>query len=112
MRKEKSQGRTILYGRGIYKPGTNSQAKRELIFNKTGMISAIYNNGTHYVANHRLTSEMLEQICKDEDVIEVTGEYTGGKTRLFQIRKRKRTENQPFYRGFMTPGQRGLVQAI
>jgi hypothetical protein len=60
------------------KPGTNSQAKRDLIFNKTGMIAAIYDNGTHYVANHRLTSEMLEQICKDEDVIEVTGEYTGG----------------------------------
>ena len=32
----------------------------------------------HYVANHRLTSEMLEQICKDDDVLEVTGEYTGG----------------------------------
>ena len=47
------------------KPGTNSQAKRDLIFNKTGMIPAIYDNGTHYVANHRLTSEMLEQICKD-----------------------------------------------
>jgi len=60
------------------KPGTNSQDKRELIFNKTGMIPAIYDNGTHYVANHRLTLEMLEQICKDEDVIEVTGEYTGG----------------------------------
>jgi len=55
------------------KPGTNSQAKRDLIFNKTGMIPAIYDNGTHYVANHRLTSEML-----DEDVLEVTGEYTGG----------------------------------
>ena len=60
------------------KPGTNSQAKRDLIFNKTGMIPAIYDNGTHYVANHRLTSEMLEQICKDEDVLEITGEYTGG----------------------------------
>jgi len=60
------------------KPGTNSQAKRDLIFNKTGMIPAIYDNGTHYVANHRLTSKMLEQICKDEDVLEVTGEYTGG----------------------------------
>jgi hypothetical protein len=60
------------------KPGTNSQAKRDLIFEKTGMIPAIYDNGTHYVANHRLTSEMLEQICKDEDVLEVTGEYTGG----------------------------------
>lgn len=60
------------------RPGTNSQAKRDLIFEKTGMIPAIYDNGTHYVANHRLTSEMLEQICKDEDVLEVTGEYTGG----------------------------------
>jgi hypothetical protein len=60
------------------KPGTKSQAKRDLIFNKTGMIPAIYDNGTHYVANHRLTSEMLEQICKDDDVLEVTGEYTGG----------------------------------
>ena len=26
----------------------------------------------------RLTSEMLEQICKDDDVLEITGEYTGG----------------------------------
>ena len=60
------------------KPRTNSQAKRDLIFEKTGMVPAIYDNGTHYVANHRLTSEMLEQICKDDDVLEVTGEYTGG----------------------------------
>jgi hypothetical protein len=60
------------------KPGTNSQAKRNLIFEKTGMVPAIYDKGTHYVANHRLTSEMLEQICKDDDVLEVTGEYTGG----------------------------------
>src|SRR5918911_1108597 len=29
------------------KPGTDSEAKRELIFNKTGMIPAIYDNGTH-----------------------------------------------------------------
>jgi len=60
------------------KPGTNSQAKRDLIFEKTGMISAIYDKGTHYVTNHRLTSEILEEICKDDDVLEVAGEYTGG----------------------------------
>jgi hypothetical protein len=60
------------------KPGTNSQAKRDLIIKKTGMVPAIYDKGTHYVANHRLTSEMLEQISKDEDVLEITGEYTGG----------------------------------
>jgi hypothetical protein len=29
-------------------------------------------------SNHRLTSEMLEDVCKDEDVLEVTGEYTAG----------------------------------
>jgi hypothetical protein len=52
--------------------------RKILIIKRTGMIPAIYDNGTHYVANHRLTSEMLEQICKDEDVLEVTGEYTGG----------------------------------
>jgi hypothetical protein len=60
------------------KSGTNLQAKRELIFKKTGMISAIYDKGTHYVTNHRLTSEMLREICEDDDVLEVTGEYTGG----------------------------------
>ncbi len=54
------------------KPGTNSQAKRDLIFKKIGMIFSIYDNGTHYVANHRLNSEMLEEISKDDDVFEVT----------------------------------------
>ena len=42
------------------------------------MVPAIYDNDTHYLANHRLTSEMLEQICNNEDGLEVTGEYTGG----------------------------------
>ncbi len=60
------------------KPGTDSDAKRKQIFKKTGMISAIFDKGTHYVTNHRLTSEMLEEICEDDDVLEVTGEYTGG----------------------------------
>ena len=59
------------------KPGTNSQAKKELIFNRTGMIPAIYDNGTHYATNHRLTLEMLTEISNDEDVLGVTGEYTG-----------------------------------
>ena len=46
------------------KPGTNSQAKRYLIFKKTGMIPAIYDKGTHCVASHRLTSEMLSKYGK------------------------------------------------
>src|SRR5919205_3242476 len=60
------------------KPGTDSETKRNLIFEKTGVIPAVYDNGTHYAANHRLTLEMLKEISNDRDVLEVTGEYTGG----------------------------------
>jgi hypothetical protein len=60
------------------KPGTDSEAKRNLIFEKTGMIPAVYDNGTHYAANHRLTLQMIKEISNDKDVLEVTGEYTGG----------------------------------
>jgi hypothetical protein len=42
------------------------------------MVPAVYDNGTHYTTNHRLTLEMLKEISNDEDVLEVTGEYTGG----------------------------------
>ena len=44
------------------KPGTNSQAKRDLIFEKTGMVPAIYDKGTHYVANHRLTGNTTKAV--------------------------------------------------
>ena len=64
------------------KPGTDSEAKRNLIFEKTGMVVAVYDNGTHYAANHRLTLEMLKEISNDEDVLEVTGEYTGSRWRM------------------------------
>ena len=59
------------------KPKTDSEAKRNLIFEKTGTLPAIYDNGTHYAANHRLTLEMLQEISNDGDVLEVSGEYTG-----------------------------------
>jgi hypothetical protein len=45
---------------------------------KTGMSPAIYDKGTHYVTNQELTLDMLKEISDSEDVIEVTGEYTGG----------------------------------
>ena len=41
------------------------------------MMPAIYDNGTHYVTNQKLTLEMLKEISDSEDVLEVTGEYTG-----------------------------------
>jgi hypothetical protein len=64
------------------KPGTDSEAIRQRIWNATGMMPAIYDNGTHYVTNHRLTLEMLKQISDSEEVLEVAGDYTGSITGL------------------------------
>jgi hypothetical protein len=60
------------------KPGLNTEEVRNYIISKTGMSPAIYDNGTHYVTNQQLTLDILKEISDSEDVIEVTGEYTGG----------------------------------
>jgi len=62
------------------KPGTDSETMRYEIIEKTGMVPAIYDKGTHYVTNQRLTLEKVKEISDSQDVIEVTGEYTGGIT--------------------------------
>jgi hypothetical protein len=60
------------------KPGVNTEETREFIINKTGMSPAIYDNGTHYVINQKLTIETLKEISASDDVLEITGEYIGG----------------------------------
>lgn len=60
------------------KPGLDTEEVRSYIIGKTGMSPAIYDKGTHYVTNQELTLDMLKEISDSEDVIEVTGEYTGG----------------------------------
>ena len=62
------------------RPGVNPEAAKEYIFEKTGMVPAIYENGTLFVANHKLTLEMLKEISNSDDVLEVAGEYTGNIT--------------------------------
>jgi hypothetical protein len=57
--------------------GTDEEAKREFIIRKTGMAPAIYDNGTHYVTNQRLTLEILNELAEPEDILEITGDFTG-----------------------------------
>ena len=59
------------------KPETDSEVMKDRIFERTGMVPAIYDKGTHYVTNQRLTLEALKEISNSEYVIEVTGDYTG-----------------------------------
>ena len=42
------------------KPGTNSEEMKNKIYEKTGWLPAIYDHGTHYVTNQRLTLEVKE----------------------------------------------------
>ena len=62
------------------KPGVNTEAAKKYIFEKTRMVPAIYDNGTHFVTNHKLTLEILKEISDSDDVLEVAGEYTGNIT--------------------------------
>jgi hypothetical protein len=59
------------------KPGTDSDLMKDKIFLSTGMVPSIHDKGTHYVTNQRLSLERLKEICNDDNVIEVTGDYTG-----------------------------------
>ncbi len=60
------------------KEGIDSEKAREYIYQKTGMMPAIYDRGTHYVTNQILTLQMLKEISDSEDVVEVRGSYCGG----------------------------------
>lgn len=57
--------------------GVDTEVARWYIFEKTGMMPAIYDHGTHFVTDQRLTLETLKEISDSDDVIEVTGEYSG-----------------------------------
>ena len=47
------------------------------IWNTTGFVPAVYDKGTHYVTNMRLTLETLKVLQDFDFVSEVTGDYTG-----------------------------------
>ena len=57
--------------------GVDTAVARWYIFKKTGMMAAIYDHGTHFVTDQKLTLETLKEISDSDDVIEVTGEYSG-----------------------------------
>ncbi len=59
------------------KKGIDSEKAKMYIIQKTGMVPSIYDNGTYYVTDQKLTLEMLKEISDCDDVLEVAGEYSG-----------------------------------
>jgi hypothetical protein len=62
------------------KRGVDPERAKKYIFEKTGMVPAIYENGTLFVTNQKLTLQMLKEISDSDDVLEVAGDYTGNIT--------------------------------
>lgn len=58
--------------------GVDTEKARQYIIDKTGMAPAIFDNGTHYVTNQKLTLEMLKEVSDSDDVLEVHGSFCGG----------------------------------
>src|ERR687892_672775 len=59
--------------------GTDQEMMKGMIFEKTGFLPSITENGTHYVANMRLSLELLKEICESQkSIVKITGDYTGG----------------------------------
>ena len=80
-RLEKNPEVTPIYMVEVFtKPGINPETAKKYIFDKTGMVPAIFENGTLFVTNQKLTLEMLKEICDSDDVLEVAGDYTGNIT--------------------------------
>jgi hypothetical protein len=75
--KEKSEKSPFYMVEIFTKPETDSEEMKNRIFKKTGWLPTIHDHGTHYVTNQRLTLEALKEISDSEDVLEVTGDYTG-----------------------------------
>jgi hypothetical protein len=55
----------------------DTNASKEYVYKKTDMLPAVYDKGTHYVTNQKLALEMLKEISSNEDIVQVSGEYTG-----------------------------------
>jgi hypothetical protein len=74
---EKSERAPFYMVEVFTKKGTDSEWCRNHIFNTSGFVPAIYDKGTHYVTNMRLTCEILKRLNDFDFVNEVSGDYTG-----------------------------------
>ena len=64
------------------KSGLDSEQIRNMILERIGVTPEVYDNGTHYVTNQKLTLEMLKEISDYEDVVAIEGDYTEAITGL------------------------------
>lgn len=81
VREQEKAERTPFYMVEVFtKKGTDSQWCKDHIWNTCGSVPAIYDSGTHYATNMRLTCDILKKLNDLDFVIDVAGDYTGSPT--------------------------------
>ncbi len=78
LRQQENPQEPLMYTVEVFSDGSrNPEDVKKDIVADTGMVTAIYDQGTHYVVNHKISLETLESIQKYTDVQEIKGEYSG-----------------------------------
>jgi hypothetical protein len=81
VREEEKTERAPFYMVEVFtKSGTDSEWCKDHIWNSCGSVPAIYDHGTHYATNMRLTCDILKKLNDFNFVIDVSGDYTGSPT--------------------------------
>ena len=76
-RLRENPGVTPTYTLEIYtKKEVDSAKTLDFIYKITGAMATIYDNGTHYVTNQKLSLDTLKNISDLEGIIEITGAPT------------------------------------
>jgi hypothetical protein len=77
LRQQENPQEPLMYTVEVSSDGSRNpeDVKKDMVAD-TGMVPAIYDQGTHYVVNHKITLETLGRIQKYTDV-EIKGEYSG-----------------------------------
>jgi hypothetical protein len=74
---EKSERSPFYMVEVFTKEGTDSEWCKNHIYKTTGFVPAVYDKGTHYVTNMRLTLEILKKLNDLDFVFDINGDYTG-----------------------------------
>ena len=56
------------------KDGIDTEIAKNYIYEKTGKMPSLLDNGTHYVTTQNLTLKILKEISESEDVVDIRGE--------------------------------------
>ena len=77
MRLRENPGITPTYTLEVYtKKEVDSAKTIDFIYKITGAMATVYDNGTHYVVNQKLSLDILKNISDLKSIIEITGAPT------------------------------------